>query len=211
MKNILIFIVTILSFNAAAERNYISGVQKVTFRTGPGTDNKVLKMLETDSKVNLVEPGETWSKVEAQGGQEGYILNRFLTKEVPFVLKYKWQKAKFDKLKESTEKIKKQKSELAKQVAVLKSKLEIATQDLGSTKALYSELQVGSADYIGLKAKFESTTKSLNKQNIKVNSLESKISIYYIKWFLAGSGVLFLGWLIGLISRKKKSYSGLSL
>lgn len=206
----LLAIVLLLSANAYAERNYISGVQKITFRTGPGTDNKIIKMLETHTKVELVEAKETWSKIKDADGNEGYVLNRFLTKDVPYTLRYKWLKSKHDKLQESFDKKKISYNELKTKLAETETKLKEVAETLAKVQAEYTSLKEGSADYIGLKAKYDETVKSLTEQSAKVEKLESSISVYYIKWFLAGSGVLFLGWVIGLFSRKKKSYSGLS-
>ena len=61
-----------------------------------------------------------------------------------------------------------------------------------------------------LKKKYEKTEELLNSQTSKVKELQTKVSTYYIFWFLAGGGVLFLGWLIGLFSRKKKRSGSLS-
>jgi SH3 domain protein len=103
------------------------------------------------------------------------------------------------------------KNDLNTQAGTVKKELDEVKEQLASTKKLYDELKLGAANYISLKTKYDSMLSSLGAQTKKVKSLESKISVYYIKWFLAGGGVLFLGWIIGLMSRKKKSYSGLSL
>ncbi len=199
----------LISSYAFAAKHYISGVQKVTFRTGAGTDNKIIKMLETTSAVELLEQGETWSKVKDSSGEEGYVLNRFLSKDVPYVLRYKWIKSQYDKLKSSHGNLKDDFKEDQTQIDQLKMTVKTLEDQLKQTKNNYEELKLGSADYLGLKKKYDLTLASLEEQTTRVRELESKISIYYIKWFLAGAGVLFLGWLIGLFSRKKKNHSQL--
>lgn len=194
-----------------AEVNYISGVQKVTFRTGPGRDNKIIKMVETDSKITVLETGEKWTKVKVDSGEEGYILNRFLTKDVPFKNKYLWIKGKYEKLQETQAGLKDKMTSTNSDLTGIKAELEETKKQLLDVQTKYDELKTGSADYIGLKSKYDSTIQSLTAQTAKVKTLESKISTYYIKWFIAGASVLFLGWLIGLISRKKKNYSSIRL
>ncbi len=211
MKNLIILLVAFFCFESFAAKNYIVGTQKVTFRTGPGTDNKIIKMLVSDDTVTVLEVGETWTKVTNTDGAEGYVLNRFLTKDVPVALKYKWLRGQFEKQKNTIEALKTTKKELALKTKGLETQLSNTSTALDETKKELDELKVGSADYIGLKTKYDTTVKTLSSQTNKVETLESQISIYYIKWFLAGSGVLVLGWLLGLMSRKKKSYSGISL
>ncbi|MFT6633626.1 MAG: SH3 domain protein [Bacteriovoracaceae bacterium] len=211
MKVLLALTIALVSINSIAATNYITGVQKVTFRTGPGTDNKIIRMLETDSKVETMEVGETWTKVKDANGDEGFVLSRFLVKDTPYKFRYEWLKNQHEKLKEKYAEVSKRNGEYDKELTGLKTELDTAKGELSSTAQSYTELKEGSTDFIGLKKKYDSTLKNLNAQTAKVEDLESKISIYYIKWFLAGGGVLFLGWLIGLMSRKKKSYSGLSL
>jgi len=211
MKNVIILFVALFSLSAFAAKSYISGVQKVTFRTGPGTDNKIIKMLATDQAITVMEAGETWTKVKDGEGNEGYVLNRFITTETPAILKYKWMKSKFEKQKKNMEVLAGNKGELGVQVKELQTKLANTTAALEQVTKEYEELKTGSADYIGLKTKYDSTVKTLTAQNNKVDTLESQISVYYIKWFLAGSGVLVLGWILGLISRKKKNYSSIRL
>jgi SH3 domain protein len=191
-----------------AKKTYIKGLQRVTFRSGPGTTNKVLKMMESDNAVTVMEVGEQWTKVKTSEGTEGYILNRFLTADIPFSSKYKWLKSKFDKLKDRHDILKTNQKEVNKVLSETKDSLFKSQEALTTTNSSYEELKLGSTKYLELKKKYESTVAELSAQNVKLKVLESKISTYYIFWFLAGSGVLLLGWVIGLLSRKKKSGYG---
>lgn len=211
MKKIIILGLYLASLGTFAASNYITGIQKVTFRTGPGTDNKIIRMLETDSKVEVLESGETWTKVKDTQGDEGYVLSRFLNKSTPYKLRFDWLKKKHEKLQARDDERKVKNQELIAELKRLQEELVSLKSNLENTEKSFDELKDGSADYIGLKANYDKTVKKLSEQSKKVKDLESKISIYYIKWFLAGGGVLLLGWIIGLMSRKKKSYSGLRL
>ena len=57
---------------------YVTDILKVTLRTGPSIDNKIIKLIESGQKVEVVEPGQEWSLVRIFDGQEGWILNRYL-------------------------------------------------------------------------------------------------------------------------------------
>lgn len=207
MKSILVLTLLVASFSIYAKRNYISGVQKVTFRTGPGTDNKIVKMLETNEKVTLLEAGEKWSKVKDGEGNEGYVLNRFLTNEIPYINRYKWLDGKHKKLKETNENLNQQIAQMKTNITELQGQLNEKSEALNKTSSEFEELKTGSADYIGLKEKYDEAVTDLARQTAKVKALEETVNTHYIKWFMAGAGVLLLGWLIGVISRKKKRYT----
>lgn len=211
MRIAIILSIFIYSHIILAKAHYISGIQKVTFRTGPGTDNKIIKMLATDEKITTLEVGETWTKVKDSENREGYVLNRFVTEEVPGILKFNHIKKKYDKLKEKKSSLKSENKLLTQQISKLNNELKTVKATLSTTEESFEQLTIGSADYIGLKKKYDQTLKNYEDKKERVVQLESQINMYYIKWFLAGGGVLILGWLIGLISRKKKNYSTLRL
>lgn len=196
---------------AMAQSRYVDGLQKVTFRTGPGTDNKIIRMIETNEKVTLIEAGEKWTKVRDSEGNEGYILNRFVTNETPYIYRYQYQKSVNEKLKEKEESLSAQVKDLRAELAQIKSELSTTKENLQSTEQNFTQLQEGASDYIGLKKKYDSTVSQLKKAKERTEKLEEQVNTHYIKWFLAGGSVLFVGWLIGLISRKKKYSSSIRL
>lgn len=196
---------------ASAQTRYIDGIQKVTFRTGPGTDNKIIRMIESNEKVTLLESGDTWTKVKDTEGNEGYVLNRFVTKDTPYIYRYQYQKSLVEKLKEKEDKLTQEIKELKTELGKTKTDLSTTKQSLSDTEQNYTQLQEGASDYIGLKKKYDSTVLALKQSTERVKKLEEQVNTHYIKWFLAGGGVLLLGWLIGLISRKKKYQSSIRL
>lgn len=210
MKTLLI-LTLLLSATAFAKNTYISNLQKITFRTGPGTSNKIIRMIEANEKVTVLEQVDDWSKIKDKEGVEGYVMARFVTDEIPYVNRYKWLKKKYDRLQEKMAKIEESNKTLNESLKTTQGELTSAQTQLSDTSKSFEDLKTGSADYIGLKKKFESTVKELGVQNTRVKELEAHVSIYYIQWFLAGGGVLFFGWLIGMLSRKKKYSSSIKL
>ncbi len=198
---------TSLSF---AETSYVAGIQKVTFRKGPGTDSKILKMIKADSPITIVEKGEEWTKVKDVEGDEGYILNRFLIKNIPGSVLYKWLKKKHGKLEKKYQETRDKRKSLLADVNTKNAELDKSSKELILVKKSYTELKNGSAKYLDLLSKFKRINILLDDQNSKVIALEARQSKVYIYWFLAGAGVLFIGWVIGLSSKKKKHGSQLS-
>ena len=61
-----------------AKSMYVTDVLKVTLRTGPSIENKIIRMVESGQKVEVVEPDQEWSLIKLFDGNEGWILNRYL-------------------------------------------------------------------------------------------------------------------------------------
>ena len=66
------------SANGFAESLYVTDQLKLTLRSGPSTEHKILAVVESGQKVEMLEPGEDWSKVRTANGKEGYVLARYL-------------------------------------------------------------------------------------------------------------------------------------
>ncbi len=62
------------SANGFAESMYVTDRLKLTLRSGPSTEHKILAVVESGQKVEMLEPGEDWSMVRNANGKEGYVL-----------------------------------------------------------------------------------------------------------------------------------------
>lgn len=200
MKINIFLITLILSTVAIAKKNYITSPQSVTFRSGPSVDNKIIKMIPSEDAVEVIEIGDEWSKVSDSSGTEGYVLNRFLTSEIPYSLRFKWLKSQMDKLKTESDDLSEKNKKLANNV-----------EELKKIEQEYIDLKAGSAEYLALKQKHENLIEASSKFENKISHLESRVTTIYIYWFLAGAGVFLLGWIVGIIGRKKRSQSSIRL
>ena len=192
---------------------YVTDVLKVTLRTGPSIENKIIRIVESGQKVEVVELGQEWSLVRLVDGKEGWTLNRYLIPNETNKLKLERLDSEHSEL---TTKFKK--------IFEENSKLETANKKLGSTlanteKALkqvrkdYESLRADSAEFLTLKSNFKEASAQLSEQTKKADELENKVerlTLYnYIKWFLAGSGVLFAGFIIGFSTKRPRRQSSL--
>ena len=76
---ILIMICIVFSAIPAQTKSmYVTDVLKVTLRTGPSIENKILKMIESGQKVELMVPGQEWSHVKLLDAKEGWTLTVYL-------------------------------------------------------------------------------------------------------------------------------------
>lgn len=207
------FIVLISTLSAQAESMYVTDVLKVDLRTGPSTEYKIIKIIESGEKIELKEPGQNWSLVRLNNGKEGWILNRYMISDetskiklVKLELEHSTLKAKFNSIFEENSELKTENQKLGSELSDTKKELERIRND-------YESLKADSAEFLTLKSNFEKVSKQLSEQTQKSNELEKQVSnlevSYYIKWFLAGSGVLFVGFVLGFNTKRQRRQSSL--
>lgn len=199
----------LLQTYASAETKFVHEVMKVTLRTGPGTDHKIITMIESGQQVEVVEKGDEWTRVSLPDGREGFVLNRFLTDKTPTVLllknlerKHENLTNKHEALLEKTEQIKEENKQLQGEFSTLQKKYN------DMSKA-YENLKKGSADFFSLKENYETASVQLEKQSQRTEILTEKLKQKYIQFFAFGAGVLLLGIIIGFISRGGRKQSSL--
>ncbi len=203
----LIFLLLLISCPLFAQNRYIVGPQKVTFRATPDNTGKIIEMVQVTDRMKLVEKLDNgWSKVTDKDGREGYVVSRFLTADVPYIFLYNNLKKKNEKLQQKYDAIKIDHTKVIGELKTVNTKLENAKNNLADSQSSYQELKEGSAQYVQLKSKYDKLLEQMASQESEVEALESKVSTTYIFWFVAGAGVLVIGWLIGLTTRKRKGY-----
>jgi len=202
------YIILFFALSAQAESMYVTDVIKVDLRTGPSLGHKIIKMVESGEKIELIEPGQDWSLVRLNDGKEGWILNRYMISDetskiklVKLELEHSTLKAKFNSIFEENSELKTENKKLGSEFSDTKKELERIRND-------YEALKADSAEFITLQSKFEKVSKQLSERTQKSNELEKQVSelevSYYIKWFLTGSGVLFVGFVLGLITKRQR-------
>jgi len=196
-----------------AKSMYVTDVLKVTLRTGPSIENKIIKMIESGQKVEVVEPGQEWSLVRIFDGQEGWILNRYLIPNETDKLKlerliseHSSLKTKFRTAFEENSKLKTENKRLSSALAATEKALTLVRND-------YESLKASSAEFLTLKSNFKKTSTKLSEQTKRADELEETVEKLtfsnYISWFLAGSGVLFVGFILGFSTKRQRRQSSL--
>jgi SH3 domain protein len=74
----------LLSTAVLAETNYyINDSMKITMRTGPATDRKIIALLGVGQEVEVLKSENEWTMVRLLNGKEGWVISRFLTSQTP--------------------------------------------------------------------------------------------------------------------------------
>lgn len=210
LKRMVMIGICLTFFSAVgfAETMYISDKLKVTVRSGPSTEYKILDIGESGDRVELLEAGEDWSLVKLANGREGYVTSRYLVNGPTYAIRYEQLQTKQKTLSQQATALLDENTKLREENKGLKTTLNGTEKSLNQISGDYQELKAGSAEFLTLKTKYKKVSEQLAEQTQKADRLDkelSKVEInQYIKWFLAGSGVLLLGFIVGFSAKRNR-------
>ena len=212
---------SLASFVVSAEEiRYVTDVFEVTMRTEKGAGKKIIKILRSGTKVDVIEDDAEagYTKVRTHDDKEGWILRRYLIEEpiarlriASFEKKNKQLNAKIKELRTSLNETQKKLEKLDKDNIQLNRTRKKLSSEVSSIKEI-------SADQIGL----FNENKTLKEQLLTIKRDVQELEQNNIKlqdqsarnWFLIGGGVCVLGIILGLILpnvrfRKKSNWGRL--
>ncbi len=193
---------------AANHIRYVNDHLIITLRAGQGDEYRILKSLPSGTRLELLEEieGSDFAKVRTDDGTEGWVRNWYLrdTPTAKLLLEDATSKAaklaaENKKLLANNKALQQSKTTLEKQLRELSGKHERLRDESEKLKEVASrpiELQSENKRLTAEAAKFEEENTRLSSEN---NGLR-KSSVQ--KWFMAGSAVLVVGILLGLILPK---------
>jgi SH3 domain protein len=215
MKGLCIIGMCLILFSTPvlAESKYISDNMKITLRTGPGNDRKIISMLGVGEKVEVLELGDEWTLVRLDNGKEGWVISRFLTDVIPSDIQLKILKSKHEDLMADALKMKEENSLLKAENKKLNTEFTEITKELQKTSKDYEALKRDSKEFLNLQSKFKESSSKLAEQTKKAEKFEDELTKLLwnqnIKWFLSGAGVLILGFIIGFSTKRQRRRSSL--
>jgi SH3 domain protein len=196
-------------------------------RQGKSTKHKIIKTLKTGTPLEVLEEDESYFKVRTSDGVVGYVLRQYVSSSPPKtqrieeleILNSSLQKkistlenAKGDlemQLKTIQENYQQEFSGLTTKSSDLEQNLEQALINERFMAEKYDTLLSQTENVVEIAAERDKLSQQNTKLAAEVKTLLKKNDTLsdsrMIKWFLAGGGVFFFGWLIGKISRKKRS------
>jgi SH3 domain protein len=202
------FCLTFFSAAGFAETNYISDKLKVTVRRGASTEYKILAIAESGDRVEILEAGKEWTLVRLENGMEGYLTTRYLVANPTSAVRLEQLQVKHKALTQQATALLEENTKLRGENKQLDSSLNSNEKKLKQVDGDYQELKAGSAEFLSLKAKYKKASEQLAVQTKKADKLDKelgKVELHqYIKWFLAGSGVLLVGFIVGFSARRSR-------
>jgi SH3 domain protein len=204
----LVLLLCLFSASVYAETMYVSDILKLTLRTGPSIENKIIAVIESGQKMEVIKFGDEWSQVQLPDGKEGWVLSRYLTPDETKGIKLERMETMHKNLMLQAAELLEKNNRLKTENKRLSSELEASQKQLTQTQTDFEALKAEDAEFLTLKANYNRTASQLAEQTAKAKQLEKQLSSLvmntYIKWFLAGSGVLIIGFLIGFSTKRQR-------
>ena len=225
----LLFGLTLLSAPAVlfAENLYVSDKLVITMRRGAGSDYMIVKSLKSGQALEFIKEKDRYYKVKSSDGEIGWVLKQYITTDTPKPVIIAALNRKIARLNESINKLIKEKGTIEgslvseqgahkedskklernlnkanDQIYIINKKLREITRkydalvkDSGNVVKTVSERDKLRVDFKNISTEMtalKEDNKSLSNRNI-------------VFWFIAGGFVLLVGWIIGQISKKKRS------
>jgi SH3 domain protein len=200
-----------------AERAYITDSFKITLRTGPSSENKVIAMPTSGEAVEVLDSQDNWTHIRlldrGQGTLDGWVLSRYLIDRLPWELQAGNLKAENSRIKDKLTLIQGEQGEAAGREQELTGELKKNSEALKKLQTEYESLKQGATDYLNLKKEYDTTRSKLETIQKTAQTLTSENerlrSSQRNRWFATGAAVLLIGMIIGLVlgRREKKRKS----
>jgi len=230
--SIFFLIITLFTSNSVfcKDIRYVSDFLTVSIRSGQEDDAVVLDYVQSNTPVEVLEENNTFLKIKTEEGLEGWIKKRYIKTEKPKSEIINNLKIEIEALKNKIVAFESSQSGSSGDISIMDieyqdkisafentikekdNKVITIENDLkkykSQTKKLIDKAKESQAlenELDELKALNDSLTQEIKQMKTKGNTNPDFEMTRNIKWFLVGGGVMFFGFIIGLISRKKRS------
>lgn len=191
---------------------YVSDKFEITLRSGPTLQHKILRMVPTGSKLDVIQNDGEWALVK-WNETEGYVQTRFITTELPKEIVIKTLQKRTEQLEQKTSQASDQSGKLGSENKELKAALEQTSSELSRIQQEYASLRSDAAGVLDLKKNYEETHTQLEAMTSEAEQLKAMNkelrSDATLRWFMAGAGIVVFSWLVGFVlgrsGRKRKS------
>ncbi len=215
MKKYIFLVILFFLFapTSQAETQYVVDFIRITLRTGPGVEHKVLDMIESGQKLEVLEANPDWSRVQLDNEKKGWILSRFLTPNPPSQLLVAQLTKENNEGKINASKLLIENEKLTEENRQLNTVLESSKAKLDQLNSEHQALKADSSDFLDLKTKYETISAQMARHSKRAETLEKELTRLQlhknIRWFLSGAGVFFVGFILGLSTRRQRRRSSL--
>jgi SH3 domain protein len=192
----------------AAGTMYVTDVLRLTLRSSPNTGAEIVGVVQSGQNLEVVSEIEKWAQVKIPDGKEGWVLSRYLTAEETAERKLDRLQQQFESQKKELADLRSEAAELKKQNQILQTELAQQSRQAEEATKAYDQLKKESAAYLKLKAEHQSTLEKATEQSSQIIGLEKELTRLetqrLVRWFLAGAGVLLLGFAIGFSAKRQR-------
>ena len=216
MRVALLALLAVVAGAAGGQTLYVSDELIITMRTGPSTQNAIVRNLPAGTRVEVLEEdgGSGYVRVRAlDRGTEGWVLTQYLTPEP--IARERLAVAQRDLAGASA-----QVTELEGQLAQARAELDQTRGELTAARATgkqalgeLDEIKQASAEVLAIKDQNESLRRRVSELDLERERLAAENAGLATRaereWFVVGAAVLVVGIILGLVlpslRRKRRS------
>jgi SH3 domain protein len=217
---------------ALAETRYVADVLVVDLRSEPRTSAPASRYLRTGDAMEVLDEEGNFLKVRTSDGTVGWVIQQYTTTETPKAHVIARLKAEVSRLKKraleaedgaarfqaDAEAATESQVEASRRLQVAldeaRTAAAAAQEQLHELRRKYEQLVQTSQDAVQTMKERDRLKTEHQRMTETVQRLEQerdqRTRSYAIQWFLAGAGVLLVGWLLGASFRRKRK-SGYSI
>ena len=196
---------------------YVSDELVITMRTGKSNEHRIVRSLESGTRLRILESDKQYTRVKTENGESGWVLTRFLSPDQPARVLLPPIKAKLEMLEKENAELSASLKETSKERDALKG-VAASLERLEQKHKKLLEESVRWKDAASISNNLSEESKDLARKN---TTLESQMDLMMRElkslrdgnnrlWFLSGAGVILIGIVIGIMiarSRKEKKSS----
>lgn len=177
---------------------YVTDTLEITLRSGQGNDYRILRLLTSGTEVEVLERGETWTRVRV-AGEQGWVRSLYLQDEPG-------AGARLDQVSQQLQRLRRETRDLNEQMETLQAerdrlalrndelvednqRMTQRLQEAGEGLALSDENKALRKDVIDL----ERQVQDLSREAARMAERERQ------DWFIAGAAVIVFGMFIGIL------------
>ena len=216
MKSVVLFLACffLMVAGAYAEAVYVREVMEVMVRTGPDDTYGIAATAKSGTPVEVLDVLDDWSMVRLPDEKEGWLLSRYLGPETPGKKIIAQLKSQNQSLSLKAKALAEENARLEKERKELRSTLSKESETALSSKRSYETLKRESHGFLALKASHGKVNQELTAKSKQVAELQDELKSLRgsqtQRWFIAGAGVIFVGFIIGYATRRQKHRSSLA-
>ncbi len=211
----------------AADTRYIADVLLVNLRDRPDPAANTLRLLRTGEALEVLEAQPGFLRVRTEQGEEGWVAEQYATAELPKALVVVKLQEEVSRLRARLRDLEGARDQVAAELeAARRTHSSSSTELQAELSAARGEAERTARELQDVRQKYQSLTEAskhvtevteerdrLRAENQKLSAAVASLDAekgsltrsWAIRWFLAGAGVLLVGWVLGAITRKKKA------
>jgi SH3 domain protein len=193
---------------AGARTMYVIDELVITLRQNPANSSPIVGRARSLEKMEVIEEGEEWILVRNADGVQGWVQSKYISEDPPIGLKVKQMEAENERLLSVFHELEAENARLKELNAELDAQLKEELTSRTKLEEEYRRLGEEAADYLKLRKEYEEARNQLTELKAETETLaraaDETVNNRRLRWFLAGAGVLVTGWLVGLISLRRK-------